>query len=74
MKKKLTPVEGWNEAAFSKTFNYYINVVSNKDMPPVTTLYNAKGKKVRVLADNKQVAEKVRQVLQERFGHLQAQA
>ena len=61
MKKKLTPVEGWNEAAFSKTFNYYINVVSNKDMPPVTTLYNAKGKEVRVLADNKQVAEKVKE-------------
>ena len=44
VKKKLTPVEGWNEASFSKNFNYYINVVSNSEMPPVTTLYNAKGK------------------------------
>lgn len=57
LKKKLTPVKGWNEADFSKTFNYYINVVSNSEMPPVTTLYNAKGKQVRVLADNKRVTE-----------------
>lgn len=57
MKKKLTPVKGWNEADFSKNFNYYINIVSNTGLPPVTTLYNAKGKPVRVLADNKNVLE-----------------
>lgn len=54
-KKKLTPVKGWNEASFSKTFNYYINVVSNTEMPPVTALYNAKGKQLRILEDNKAV-------------------
>lgn len=59
-KKKLTPVKGWNEADFSATYNYYINVVSNSELPPVTTLYNAKGKPVRVLADNKQVTEKLK--------------
>lgn len=57
VKKKLTPVKGWNEADFSKNFNYYINVASSSELPPVTTLYNAKGKPVRVLADNKQVLE-----------------
>lgn len=56
-KKKLTPIKGWNEADFSTNFNYYINTVSNSEMPPVTTLYNAQGKQVRVLADNKQVTE-----------------
>lgn len=60
LKKKLTPVKGWNEADFSKTFNYYINVVSNSELPPVTTLYNAKAKPVRVLAENKQVSEKLK--------------
>ena len=58
-KKKLTPTKGWNEASFSKTFNYYINVASNTELPPVTTLYNAKGKAVRVLAENKKVSEKL---------------
>lgn len=57
LKKKLTPVKGWNEVDFSKNFNYYINIVSNTEMPPVTTLYNAKNKVVRVLADNKNVQE-----------------
>lgn len=57
IKKKLTPVKGWNEVDFSKNFNYYINVVSNSEMPPVTALYNSKGKQVRVLADNKNVQE-----------------
>lgn len=56
-KKKLTPEKGWNEATFSKNFNYYINVVSNMNMPPVTALYNAKGKQVRILEDNKDVLE-----------------
>lgn len=57
LKTKLTPVKGWNEADFSKNFNYYINVASNSETPPVTTLYNAKGKQVRILADNKKVEE-----------------
>lgn len=56
-KQKLTPVKGWNEVAFSKNYNYYINTVSNSEMPPMTALYNAKGKQVRVLADNKNVLE-----------------
>lgn len=69
VKKKLTPAKGWNEASFSKTFDYYINVVSNSKMPPVTSLYNAKGKQVRVLADNKQVTEKLKeyQIAQKEF-------
>ncbi len=61
VKKKLTPVKGWNEVSFSKNFNYYINVVSNSELPPVTTLYNAKGKELRTLADNKNVTEKLKE-------------
>ncbi len=60
LKKKITSVKGWNEASFSKTFAYYINVVSNSETPPVTTLYNYKGKQVRVLAENKKVQKKAK--------------
>lgn len=56
-KTKLTPVKGWNETDFSNTYNYYINTVSNSNMPPVTNLYNSKGKLLRVLEDNKAVKE-----------------
>lgn len=51
-KRKLTPNKGWNEATFSKTFNYYINTFSDASTPPVITLYNAKSKPVRVLENN----------------------
>lgn len=59
VKKKLTPVKGWNEASFSSTFNYYINTVSNANTPPATNLYNAQGKLLRVLEDNKKLKETV---------------
>ena len=51
-KKKLTPTKGWNDINFSSNYNYYINVASSADMPPVTSLYNYKGKLERVLEDN----------------------
>lgn len=59
-KRKLTPEKGWNSTTFSKTFNYYINTVSNTDTPPVTGLYDAKGKQLRVLQDNKALREVVK--------------
>ena len=58
-KKLLTPEKGWNEAEFSHSFKYYINVVSNAGMPPVTTLYGANGKAVRVLEDNQALKDKL---------------
>ncbi|WP_255302077.1 S9 family peptidase [Butyricimonas sp. Marseille-P3923] len=58
-KKKLTPAKGWNEAEFSKSFKYFVNVVSNADMPPLYTLYTANGKAVRVLEDNAALKEKL---------------
>lgn len=58
-KKKLTPTKGWNEAEFSKSFKYFVNVVSNADMPPLYTLYTANGKAVRVLEDNAALKEKL---------------
>ncbi|WP_303178784.1 S9 family peptidase [uncultured Butyricimonas sp.] len=58
-KKKLTPTKGWNEAEFSKSFKYFVNVVSNADMPPLYTLYTANGKAVRVLEDNAVLKEKL---------------
>ena len=58
-KKKLTPTKGWNEAEFSKSFKYFVNVVSNADMPPLYTLYTANGKAVRTLEDNAALKEKL---------------
>lgn len=56
-KTRITPVKGWNDVAFSKTFNYYIHTVSDIATPPVIRLFNARHKLIRVLEDNKKVNE-----------------
>ncbi|MGL5683693.1 MAG: S9 family peptidase [Marinifilaceae bacterium] len=61
VKRKLTPIKGWNQTSFSKNFNYYINTVSNTTTPSTTTLYDRKGKVVRVLEDNKALNERLQQ-------------
>ncbi|WP_251619728.1 S9 family peptidase [Odoribacter lunatus] len=58
-KTKITTVKGWNTVDFSKTYNYYINTVSDIQTPPVTRLFNAKNKLIRVLEDNKQLTETI---------------
>jgi len=58
-KKLLTPTQGWNNAEFSTTFDYYVNTVSNANMPPLVTLYGANAKPIRVLEDNAALKEKL---------------
>ena len=62
VKRKLTPKSGWNEVSFSSNFAYYIVNNSSNSQVPNTTLYStAKSKVLRVLVDNKTLAEKVAQ-------------
>jgi len=49
---KLSPNSGSNNAEFSKTFKYFILNYSNSSTPTSFSLYNDKGKKLRVLEDN----------------------
>ena len=51
---------GSNTANFSKGFNYYINYFSNSQTPPYITLHDSKDKVVRVLEDNKELVEKIK--------------
>lgn len=53
--KLLTGTNGTHEADFSKTFAYYIHKWSSATNPPEFTLFDAKGKKIRVLEDNKEL-------------------
>lgn len=61
VKRKLTPVKGWNEVTFSKNFKYYINTVSNVNTPLHTALYDQRARLVRVLEDNASLKERVAQ-------------
>jgi dipeptidyl-peptidase-4 len=51
-KVRLTPDAGTNKADFNSTFTYFINTYSNANTPPVVTLFNSKGKALRILEQN----------------------
>lgn len=49
---KLTSKKGSNSAAFSSSFDYFINYHSDANTPYYISLHDQKGKEVRVLKDN----------------------
>lgn len=52
-KKNLTPSSGTNSAQFSSTYDYFVNTFSTADTPPTYTVYDRKGKEIRVIENNK---------------------
>jgi dipeptidyl-peptidase-4 len=58
-KKKLSKDAGSNSFRFSEGFKYYTITWSNARTPAQTTLYNNRGKVVRILEDNKALADKL---------------
>ncbi len=56
---KLSTKEGTNDAIFSKDMKYFMNVYSNINTPPVTSLCDAKGKELKVLEDNQALKDKL---------------
>lgn len=56
---KLSTQAGTNDATWSKGMKYFMNVYSNIDTPPVTTLCDANGKTLKTLEDNKELAAKL---------------
>ena len=68
----LTPAEGWASASFTPALNYYTVNYSNAATPPVYTLYNGKGKKLRVLEDNAEYASRYASAPKREFFTMQA--
>ena len=60
-KKKLNAETGSNRANFSNSYKYYINSFSSIDKPTYVTLHDSNGKLIRVLKDNQQLADKVKE-------------
>ncbi len=56
---KLSTEEGTNSATFSANYEYFINVYSSLTTPPLTTLRDAKGKTLRTLIDNSDIAQEM---------------
>jgi dipeptidyl-peptidase-4 len=60
-KKKLSVNTGTNSIRFSEGFKYYTITSSNVQSPPLTVLYDSKGKTMRILDNNKAMSEKLRE-------------
>ncbi|MDX9882547.1 MAG: S9 family peptidase [Prolixibacteraceae bacterium] len=58
---KLSTQTGTNEAIFSSGFNYFINYFTDANTPNQVNLHDSKGKLVRVLEDNKELQEKLKE-------------
>lgn len=59
-KKRLSTNTGTNSAAFSDSFNYYINTYSDASTPYIYTLNNAKnGNEIKEIKNNKNLVEKL---------------
>lgn len=58
-KTKLSSRKGSNSAIFSQNMKYYINVFSNSQTPPVTSLHSNDGKQLTVLIDNQKLKDKL---------------
>ncbi len=57
---RLTQQSGTNSAVFSRSFRYFINVYSNLNTPPTTSLCDNSGHMLKTLLDNKALTEKLR--------------
>lgn len=51
-KRKMSDGEGWNGVNMSRDYKYYIETFSAPSQPPVYTLHEGNGSKVRTLEDN----------------------
>lgn len=60
-KKQLSNQKGYNQASFSKGYQYFINYFSSASTPSHVTMNNDKGKVIRVLEDNAKLKEKVKE-------------
>ena len=52
---------GTNDVIFSSCFQYYIRTWSDANHPPISTLFDAKGKQLRVIEDNADLQQKMQE-------------
>ena len=57
----LSEREGSNYASFSNNFDYFINTFSDANTPPVITVNRYNGKQERLIIDNRELVEKLKE-------------
>lgn len=66
-RQDLSPADGTASASFSSTFDNYILSYSNVTTPPRYTLYDIKGKELRVLDDNSSYIKRYASIPEKEF-------
>jgi dipeptidyl-peptidase-4 len=61
--RELSPEPGSNSAEFSSTFDYFVLTHSTANTPPVISVYDRSGERIRTIQDNERVRE-----LQDTYG------
>jgi len=56
-KTRLTSLDGWNDAQFSSTFDYFVLTHSTANSAPVYAVYDRSGAQVRLIEDNAGMAD-----------------
>ena len=62
----ITETQGTNNAQFSKSFRYFIHTYTSVKTPPIYTLRESNGKMIRILEDNQELADKLKEY---KFNH-----
>ncbi len=58
-KKRISDTQGWSDAEFCSTFDYYILNYSSADEPPTYILHDSHGNHVRILERNEQIRNRL---------------
>jgi dipeptidyl-peptidase-4 len=61
-KERLTRGEGTHNVLFNNNFSQYIDYFSNAETPLKVTLYDANGREIRVLEENAELRERLREM------------
>ena len=61
--RKLSTRTGHNDATFSTSFRYFMNVYSSAEQPPLTTLCDQQGRELATLVDNASLKERTASIL-----------
>ncbi len=57
--ERLTPDDGFNSAAFSDNFEFFVNTWSSVQNVPVISVFESDGDRVRVIEENEKLAETI---------------
>jgi len=60
-KIRLSEGKGWHEAEFNNSYKYFVRYYSTADQPDLVSIHSASGSLVRIVDDNRVIAERMKE-------------